>query len=72
MNWLVQRRNDGTVYALVIGKLKNGAMKVIAIDDDRKVAANRSTSGWFPAPSSIDEAEVPEKLKAKVLKKAGL
>jgi len=68
-DYIKQELRDMTTWALVIGKLKNGAEKVIAVDSDRGIPAIRSTSGWYPSPVRIDESEIPEKFLKKILKK---
>jgi len=68
-DWIQQKRNDATAYALLISKNKNNSFKSIYIDDDRPVAVIKSTKGWFPEPIKIKEEDIPEKLKKKILDK---
>lgn len=65
---LIQRRSNAIAYAVVIGFLKNGSLKVVAIEDDRRVAFKTSTNGWWPTPEKF-EGEIPPKLMAKIEKK---
>lgn len=68
-DWLKQERRSETEYGIVIDIMKNGAAKVISIDDDRQVAKINSTKGWFPVPVPIKVLEVPEGLFKKIEKK---
>ena len=68
--WIFQQTgSDIKTYAILINELKNGSWAVVAINDSYKKPAKTSIKGWYPAPSLIDEKDVPEKLKNKVLKK---
>jgi len=68
MKCLVQRRSDAEAFAVVIAKLKNGGMKACYCDTDRMIPAITSMRGWHPAPVEISADEIPEKVKAKIMK----
>ncbi len=68
--WITQHHQDTPIYALVIGKLKNGSDKVIQAGGWQGTkAAQKTTSGWYPAPQAIDKNDIPEKFLKAIEKK---
>jgi len=70
--WVVQRRGSDNEWGMLVAQMKNGAWSVISKSDET-VGGNAkkgSTKGWYPAPELVDEKEVPQKIKDKILKKA--
>jgi len=69
-SWIVQRRSSDNEYAILVDQLKGDNWSVVSIDDDRMVAAKKTTKGWYPVPQVLkDKSEIPQKLLNKVQKK---
>jgi hypothetical protein len=69
-DWIVQDHKDYPVYAIVIGKLKNGSDKVIKAGGwGSNKASQSSTKEWYPAPKKVDKSKVPAKFVKSIEKK---
>jgi len=71
-DWIKQTGNNFENYAIIIDILKNKSFKVIScLVDDYGIsnAKINSTKGWHPTPKLINEIEVPQKVKEKIMKK---
>ena len=67
-DWLHQQTGQNMeTFAVVTEQLKNGGYKVISINTVFNKAKKQSTKNWYPEPTLIDEKNVPEKLKAKII-----
>lgn len=67
-DWLHQQTGKGMeTFAVVTGQLKNGGYKAISINTVFTKAKKQSTRDWYPEPTLIDEKDIPEKLKAKII-----
>ena len=72
--WVVQRHPDFNIWMLLISKQKNGGWTAITMSDEsggRNKAAKQSIKGAYPAPEPTKITQVPPKIKADILKKAG-
>jgi hypothetical protein len=71
-DWVMQKQSSYNYYGLITHPLNNNAFKAVIVDDDitsRGKAALKSIKNANPPFVKIDEKDIPEKLKLKILKK---
>jgi len=72
--WVKQTGSDYVSYGLLISKNVSGGHKAVVFTSfngsESGKAKITSTKGWHPAPVSISEKDVPEKIKSKIFAKA--